>query len=122
MPPDEPTDEERQEQLPEDNETPFRPAAPTADPAAGTKDDPLTQAASDNSIDDTHPVADTNQQPEEQYDEGIAGAAEAETPNTASQVAGYDPPAEAGTGENDTQDRPGEEPVSGSDSGNMVVG
>lgn len=58
--PDEPNNEEKLEQLPEDSETPFRPAN------------------SDSQLDDTHPVTDSNMQEEEQYEGGVADAAEAE--------------------------------------------
>lgn len=94
MLPDEPTEEEKQEQLPQDNDTPFRPAAPGPDPAAGVTNDPLAQAQNDSVLDDTHPATDTNVQPEEQYDEGVAGAAEASEPNAGNAVADFTPPAE----------------------------
>jgi len=84
MMPDEPTDEERQEQLPQDNETPFRPAAPNPDPSVSTP----TNAP----LDDTHPVTDTNIQPSEQYDEGVSGAAEAAEPNAGNSVVSFTPP------------------------------
>lgn len=93
MPPDEPTSEEQQQQLPQDNGTPFQPAAPSADPAAGVTNDPAAQAGSDSSLDDTHPATDTNQQPEEQYDEGVSGAAEATEPTSGDAVADFNPPA-----------------------------
>ena len=73
--PDEPTDEERLEELAEDNETPFRPA------------DDNTET-----IPDDHPQTDTNVQPEEQYDEGVSGAAEVEDDSSQSAVADYNPP------------------------------
>ena len=78
MPPDEPTDEERQQELPQDNGTPFQPAAPSPDPAGLT--DPVAQAQAGSQLDDTHPATDTNVQPEEAYDEGVSGAAEAAQP------------------------------------------
>lgn len=93
MLPDEPTDEERQQQLPEDNQTPFRPADPAPDPTGGVTNDPAAQASSDGQLDDTHPVTDTNVQPEEQYDAGVAGAAGAQEPNAGNTVTGYTPPA-----------------------------
>lgn len=126
MLPDEPTDEERQEELPQDNETPFRPADPNPDPAAGVTNDPVAQAASDSTLDDTHPVTDTNVQPEEQYDEGVSGAAEAQEPNAGNAVTGFAPPA---NGTNDTPaptsgpvDENGDQPPVGSDNDNVVVG
>lgn len=94
MLPDEPTDEERQEELPQDNSTPFQPAAPAPDAAGGVVNDPIAQAGGDGVLDDTHPATDTNVQPEEQYDEGVAGAAEAEEPNAGDNVVGYTPPSE----------------------------
>jgi hypothetical protein len=66
--PDEPTDEEEQQKLPEDYDTPFRPADDT---------DPNDR------LDDTHPTTDSNIDAHEMYDEGISGAAEAEEPYTA---------------------------------------
>lgn len=103
MLPDEPTDEERQEQLPQDNGTPFQPAAPSPDPTAGVTNDPVTQAGSDDTLDDTHPATDTGLQPEEQYDEGVSGAAEAQEPNAGNAVADYNHPAnDAADGTGDT--------------------
>jgi hypothetical protein len=91
MLPDEPNDEERQEQLPEDGQTPFRPADPPRDDTLPADDSGQPPAST---LDDTHPVTDTNIDPQEQYDEGIAGAAEAEEPNAANTVIGYEPPKE----------------------------
>lgn len=73
MMPDEPNQEERLEELNQDYETPFRPAK--------------------NDFDTTHPVTDSgsNIQPEELYEEGVAGAVEASEPNAGSAVMGYDP-------------------------------
>lgn len=95
MLPDEPTDEERQEELPQDNGTPFAAATPAPDPTGGATDDPLVQASGDGAVDDTHPATDTNVQPEEQYDEGVAGAAEVTEPNAGNAVADYTPPPQA---------------------------
>ena len=118
MLPDEPTDEERQEELPQDNGTPFQPAAPSPDPAGGATNDPVTQASSDSTLDDTHPATDTNVQPEEQYDEGVAGAAEATEPNAGNAVTDYAPPA--------SSDPPTDEPEDGTppppSSGDVVAG
>ena len=75
MPPDEPNEEEKLEELPEDNETPFRPADPVRD--EGVVPDDNSQPPT---LDDTHPVTDTNIDPHELYDEGVSGAAEAEEP------------------------------------------
>jgi hypothetical protein len=76
MLPDEPTDEERQEELPEDNQTPFQPADPPTDPALPTDD-----VAQGSDLDDTHPATDTNVDPHELYDAGRSAAANAEEPN-----------------------------------------
>ena len=77
MPPDEPTEEERAEELPEDNGTPFQPADDTSD-----------------EFDDTHPVTDSGGdiQPEELYDEGVSGAVEASEPNAGNAVTDFNPP------------------------------
>jgi hypothetical protein len=116
MLPDEPTDEERQEELPQDNGTPFQAAAPNPDPAAGVVNDPPAQAASDSTLDDTHPVTDTNVQPEEQYDEGVSGAAEAQEPNAGNAVNGFTPPADNAGSDGDDQQ------AASSDSDDVVVG
>lgn len=87
MLPDEPTDEERQEELPQDNATPFRPAdVSPGNPATQDDQDRIGQVSG---IDDTHPATDTNMQPEEQYDEGVSGAAEAQEPNAGNAVTGF---------------------------------
>jgi uncharacterized protein (DUF2267 family) len=83
--PDEPVKEERQEELPEDNETPFRPA----DDAMNDPNDEPERRHDAAVLDDTHQVTDTNLQPEEIYDEGYAGAAEASEPNAGNAVIGY---------------------------------
>lgn len=67
MPPDEPNQEEEQEELPEDGDTPFRPAAKSGD--------------------DTHPSTDDGLQPEELYDTGL----NVQEPNAGNAVEGYDP-------------------------------
>lgn len=66
-------DEDREEELEEDNSTPF--SAPT-----GTND----------STDDTHPQADTNVDDHEHYDEGISGADETNDPGDRG-ISGYRP-------------------------------
>jgi hypothetical protein len=76
--PDE-SEEETQDKLPQDNETPFRPA----DPVAGGSNDPLQRGTQQ--LDDTHPATDSNIQPEEEYDEGVSGAAEAAEPDNSVQ-------------------------------------
>jgi hypothetical protein len=70
----EPNDEEKQEKLPNDFDTPFS-------PPSGVKDN----------ADDTHPEADTNVDSMERYDEGISGAMEVDD-RRSSIVTGYTPP------------------------------
>jgi hypothetical protein len=85
---DEPTDEEKLQKLPEDGETPFRPAKDVSNhPEA---EDPLDRA-NPQAFDDTHPATDTGMQPEEQYEEGVAGASEAREPEDTPVVGGYEP-------------------------------
>jgi hypothetical protein len=76
MLPDEPNDEERKEQLPEDYDTPFRPAPPSRDDDIDLDDDDQGR-----DLDDTHPATDSGIDEQELYDEGISGAAEAEEPH-----------------------------------------
>lgn len=85
--PDEPADEDRLEQLPEDHETPFRPAEDASDDAALD----VEQRQAGGVLDDTHQVTDTNLDPQEIYDEGYAGAAEASEPNAGNAVIDYNP-------------------------------
>lgn len=68
-------DEDQQEELAQDNGTPF--SAPD-----GVQD----------TTDDTHPQADMNPDTQEQYDEGISGATETSDPGDRG-VTGYTPPA-----------------------------
>lgn len=95
MPPDEPNEEERLEELPEDNGTPFQPAPPNRDDTGAGDDNNLQ--ADDNKLDDTHPVTDTDIDRQELYDEGLPGAAEAHEPNPGNDVTGYTPPDQPGT-------------------------
>lgn len=89
MLPDEPTDEDRLEQLPQDGDTPFRPAPPSRDDAlAADNDDQPT----DGDVNDTHPATDTNIDLQELYDEGVDGAAEIAEPNAGNDVVGYEKP------------------------------
>lgn len=67
MPPDEPTNEEKLEQLPEDYDTPFKPAASRAD--------------------DSYPAFDAEQDPDELYQKGRT----LDEPNAGNTVKGYDP-------------------------------
>lgn len=91
MPPDEPNDEERLEELPEDDDTPFDlPPEPSRDPDAEPDDERQTEET----LNSTHPATDSNMQPEELYQEGIAGAAEASEPNAGDTVIGYHKPGE----------------------------
>ena len=85
--PDEPSDEDRLEQLPDDGATPFRPADDNTSDAT----DEVDRRMQSSTIDDTHQVTDTNLDPHEIYDEGYAGAAEASEPNAGNTVVGYDP-------------------------------
>lgn len=86
MQPDEPNDEERLEQLPEDDETPFSPADPSRDPGAEADDDRQVEET----LDDTHPDTDTDVQREGVYDEGLAGETGASEPNAGNSVVDYD--------------------------------
>jgi hypothetical protein len=90
MPPDEPNDEERLQELPEDNGTPFQPAGSTRDDTGAADDNDLQ--ADDNKLDDTHPVTDDGIDQQELYDEGLSGAAEAREPNAGNDVTGYTKP------------------------------
>ncbi|HEX7368262.1 MAG TPA: hypothetical protein VF261_01235 [Candidatus Saccharimonadales bacterium] len=85
MPPDEPNEEERLEQLPEDGQTPFSPADPLRGPDAGGDDD--RQAAE--KLDDTHPDTDTDIQQEDVYEQGVPGAAGVSEPNAGNTVVDY---------------------------------
>lgn len=85
MPPDEPNDEERIEQLPEDNQTPFSPAAPARDVDLDADD----RSQMYEQLDPTHPATDSNIEREELYDEGLPGAAEASEPNAGNTVVDY---------------------------------
>lgn len=89
MQPDEPTEEERAEQLNQDGQTPFQPADPNPS-ATGNTTDPIVQAGASNLPDD-HPATDTNIDSTELYDEGVAGAAEVEDDSAESAVTDYDP-------------------------------
>ena len=90
MPPDT-SDEERQEQLPEDNQTPFTPADPSRDPDA--EPDSVRQVEEDK-VPEDHPVFDNASDIDfqEAYDAGTAAAAEAAEPNAGDAVVGYTPP------------------------------
>jgi len=87
MPPDEPNDEERLEQLPEDGQTPFSSADPARDPDADADDDRQIEEI----LDDTHPDTDTDIQPEDVYEEGVEGATGVSEPNAGNAVVDYHP-------------------------------
>jgi hypothetical protein len=93
MPPDI-SDEERLEELPEDNGTPFQPASPSRDDTGSMGDISDDQQADDNKLDDTHPITDSGSDIDSQelYDEGLPGAVEAHEPNAGNDVIGYTPP------------------------------
>jgi hypothetical protein len=88
VPPDDYADDSTIDPLPEDNDTPFSPADPVADEPGGSHQDPAGGSAG---ISSTHPVTDTNIQPEEVYEEKLSGAAEAAEPNKPDNVISYDP-------------------------------
>lgn len=84
MPPDEPTEEEALEELPEDNGTPFQPAT---DGRGDLSDQNLDREIENSKTDDTDPDYDTDVEQEELYDEGL----EKDKPNAGDTVVGYDP-------------------------------
>lgn len=88
MPPDEPSDEDRLEELPEDNGTPFAPAVDEERDPDATPDD--WRQVSER-LDPTHPATDTGIETQELYDEGLAGATEASEPNAGNAVVAYHP-------------------------------
>lgn len=88
MPPDEPNDEEKIEELPEDLGTPFQSSDET--PEARVLDADAIHP-DQGKLSSTHPATDTNIQLEELYDEGVSGAAEAGEPNVEDEVIGYTP-------------------------------
>jgi len=71
----EPNEEEKQEKLPNDFDTPFS-------PPSGVQD----------TTDDTHPDADTDLDDQERYDAGISASSGAQDPGGRG-VLGYTPPA-----------------------------
>ncbi len=93
VPPDDAVDDSTVPELPEDNATPFSPADPVADELGGT---PQERAGELPQLDSTHQATDTNIQPEEVYEEGLPGAAEASEPNALDNVKGYDPEKDQG--------------------------
>ncbi|HET9098256.1 MAG TPA: hypothetical protein VFN51_01420 [Candidatus Saccharimonadales bacterium] len=96
MLPDEPDNEEAQEKLPEDYDTPFRPADPTRETDLEADDD----AQPAKGTDDTRPETDSDVQKEELYDAGIAKASSIDDPKNGG-VVGYTPPVENDDAEED---------------------
>ncbi len=88
VPADDTVDDSTINPLPQDGPTPFSPADPVSDEVGGTE---VERAEEVQRLDDTHPVTDTNIQPEEVYEEGLPGAAEASEPNDPDFVERYDP-------------------------------
>lgn len=75
------------DELPEDNATPYSPPATPPDDS----NDSSSQVTQTPTLDDTHPVTDTNVEGEEIYDQGLPGAAEAAEPNAGNAVTDYNP-------------------------------
>ena len=91
MPPDEPNDEERQEELPQDNQTPFQPADPPRNDAIPPDDSGQPGATAQ--FDDTHPNTDTDVDQQELYDAGKSAASSgASEPHDNPDVRGYNEP------------------------------
>jgi hypothetical protein len=84
MPPDEPNEEEELEELPEDGQTPFRPAN---DQRTDPNDQNLDREIEDSHPDDTRPDFDTDVDKTEIYQDGLS----ADEPNAGNTVEGYDP-------------------------------
>lgn len=93
MLPDEPNEEEALEELPEDGDTPFRPAPPSRDDTMPPDEDGQSGQHDATKTDDTHPDTDTDVDIQDLYDEGVDGAAGTEEPNAGNAVIGYTPPA-----------------------------
>jgi hypothetical protein len=92
LPPDEPNEEEKLEELPEDNGTPFQPAAHSRDDSV-----PPDDSSQGRPYDDTHPDTDTDIDEQELYDAGKGpAAAGASEPHDDPTVTGYNPPDETG--------------------------
>ena len=88
LPPDEPNDEEKLEELPDDEDTPFS----LPDEREVDISDEENGRYKRPELDSTHPSTDSNLQDEELYDEGVSGAAEAGEPNANDAVVRYRPP------------------------------
>ena len=87
--PQEPSDEERLEELPDDEGTPFGPPTEASRDPDAAPDDERQDAET---LDDTHPATDSNIELEEVYERGIAGAAGASEPNAGDAVVSYRKP------------------------------
>jgi hypothetical protein len=93
MPPDEPNDEEKLEELPQDNQTPFQPAAPQRDDTLPADDSGQPGASPTKQFDDTEPRTDTDIDQQELYDAGEEAAASgADDPHDDTTVTGYNEP------------------------------
>src|SRR5690242_20217546 len=87
LPPDEPNDEEKLEELPEDIDTPDSLPEESEVDISDQRDSQHKRPL----LGSTDPPTDTNIIDQEAYDEGISGAAEAAEPNAGDTVIGYDP-------------------------------
>ncbi len=87
MPPKEPNDEERLEELPDDYDTPFNIPDEAREIVAG----PDNELYMTSKLGATHPATDSGLELAELYDEGLSGAAEAAEPNIGDMVIGYQP-------------------------------
>lgn len=86
LPPDEPNEEERLEQLPQDYDTPFHmPDEKKVDIADSPGNTPQRPE-----LDDTHPATDSNFEISEAYQDGMAATADASEPNPNDAVIGHD--------------------------------
>lgn len=97
MQPNEPTQEERLEELPEDNGTPFQPADPNPSATGSTTDPLVASEGAELPID--HPSTDASVDSAELYDEGVSGAVEVEDTSGQSAVADFTPPDEGSESE-----------------------
>lgn len=77
---------------PDDNDPTDTSVPPLPQDTGSPANDPDDIPASDGELNVEHPATDTNIQPEEQYDEGASGAAEAVEPNAGNAVEDYNPP------------------------------
>ena len=88
IPSDDYADDSIVEPLPEDNQTPFSPAAPVSDEQAGSAHERADEVPK---LSSTHQATDTGIQPEEVYESGLASAAGASEPNVSDNVVDYNP-------------------------------